>query len=208
MTEVMRPGDGAPGGGGPESTGADVGSSADTRRDAAVPAARVRRSATVPRTAAIVLGVVLVGLGVVAGQEAVAASGAVSGLAPEDGWVTRAAQGFDGAALGPSALLAGAIALVVGFLLLWAAWHSGPRYLRLQLAPAVVLGPVDVARLASNAAADVDGVLGASSRASARRVTVWVESTGGEHVLDEVDQAVGRRLGLLESPPSVRVRAR
>ncbi|WP_125778296.1 DUF6286 domain-containing protein [Antribacter gilvus] len=182
--------------------------SPDERREPAVPAARARRSAAVPRTVAIVLAVLLIGLGVVAGQEAVASSGIAPGLEPEDGWITQAANGLDGATIGPTALLAGAIALVVGLLLLWAAWHSGPRYTRLRSAPALVLRPEDVARLASAAAEDVDGVLGASSTASARRVTVTVRSTGAEHVQGEVEQAVGRRLALLESPPSVRVRAR
>jgi hypothetical protein len=159
-----------------------------------VKGARLRRSAAVPRTAAIVL--------------AVAASGAVPGLGPDDGWVTGGAHGLDGATLGPSALLAGATAIVLGLLLLWAAWHSGPRYVRLRPAPAVVLRPEDVARIASAAAEDVDGVLEASSKASARQVTVSIESTGAEQVSAEVEQAVGRRLAILESPPSVRVRTR
>jgi hypothetical protein len=163
--------------------------------------------AAVPRTAAIVLAAVLVGLGVVAGQEAVAASGAVPGLGPDDGWVTGGAHGLDGATLGPSALLAGATAIVLGLLLLWAAWHSGPRYVRLRPAPAVVLRPEDVARIASAAAEDVDGVVGGAT-AAPRQVTVSIESTGAEQVSAEVEQAVGRRLAILESPPSVRVRAR
>ncbi|WP_277210042.1 DUF6286 domain-containing protein [Isoptericola croceus] len=209
MTEVMRPGDTGGAGTEPETgPGPDVGHAEGAHREPAVQAARMRRSAAVPRTVAIVLAGLVVGMGVVAGQEAVAASGAVGGLVPEDGWVTGAANGLEGAALGPSALLAGAVAVVLGVLLLWAAWHSGPRYTRLQPAPAVVLRPKDVARLASAAAEDVDGVLGASSTASARRVTVRVESTGAEHVRGEVEQAVGRRLQLLASPPSVRVRAR
>ncbi len=186
----------------------EVGQAEGAHREPAVGAARMRRSAAVPRTAAILLAALLVGLGVVAGQEAVAASGAVRGLAPEDGWMTGAATGLEGAALGPSALLAGAIVLVLGIVLLWAAWHSGPRYAPLESAPAVVLRPKDVARLAAAAAEDVDGVLGASSTASARRVTVRLESTGGEDVLGEAEQVVGRRLQLLASPPALRVRDR
>lgn len=209
MTEAMRPGDaGGPGAEPRTAPDPDVEPTEGAHREPAVGAARMRRSAAVPRTVAIVLAALLVGLGVVAGQEAAAASGAVRGLAPEDGWVTGATNGLEGATLGPSALLAGAIAFALGILLLWAAWHSGPRYVRLQPAPAVVLRPEDVARLASAAAEDVDGVLGASSTSSARRVTVRVDATGGEHVLGEVEQAVGRRLQLLASPPSVRVRAR
>lgn len=206
MTETMRSTRGRHAEDRPDAGGADA--SARAERRAPVKAARVRRSAAVPRTAAIVLGIVLVGLAVVAGQEAAATSGMVSGMSPEDGWVTTAAQGLDGAAVGTNALLAGAVALVVGLLLLWAAWHSGPRYVRLQPAPAVVLRPNDVARLASSTAADVDGVLGASSTASARRVTVRVSSTGAENVPGDVERAVTRRLGLLERPPSVHVRVR
>jgi hypothetical protein len=205
MTEVMRPDDV---GRQAEPAGADPGSPSAQARGPAVGPARERRSAAVPRTVAIVLASLLIALGVVAGQEALARSGVVRGLAPEDGWVTQAANGLDGSALGPTALLAGAIALLLGILLLWAAWHSGPRFVRLAPAPALVLRPEDVARLASAAAEDVDGVLEASSTASARQVTVRVGSTGAEQVAGEVEQAVGRRLQLLENPPSVRVRER
>lgn len=211
MTDVMRPADGSRGGERPDDGERPAATALDSPREgqeASVQGARPRRSAAAPRTIAILLGVVLLGLAVVAGQEAVATSGTVDGLRPKDGGVTIAAQGVDGAALGPTALLAGAIALVLGILLLWAAWHRGPRYARLRPAPALVLRPEDLARLASSAAEDVDGVLDASSTASARQVIVRVISTGSEDVQGEVEQVVGRRLALLENPPSVRVRAR
>ncbi len=71
----------------------------------------------------------------------------------------------------------------------------------------VFLRTRDVARLASAAADDVDGVLSASSVASRRTVTVTVESDR-EGVADLVLDTVGQRLSALASPPKVKVRVR
>ncbi|MGX6607464.1 DUF6286 domain-containing protein [Micromonosporaceae bacterium Da 78-11] len=71
----------------------------------------------------------------------------------------------------------------------------------------VFLRTRDVARLASAAAGDVDGVLSASSVASRRTVTVTVESDR-DGVADEVGVTVDQRLSALASPPKVKVRVR
>ncbi|MGF0115036.1 DUF6286 domain-containing protein [Promicromonospora sp. Marseille-Q5078] len=178
---------------------------ADAARDP-VPAAPAHRSGASARAAAVVLATLLVAASVVAGQEAAAAR-SVGGLSPEDGWVRSAAERLDGTVLGSTAIGVGVAACLVGLLLLVAAWRRGVRPARLRDVPAVVLRPEDVARLASAAAADVDGVLGATSTASRRSVVVRVRTTGDEGVAREVTEVVGACLAVLDPAPQVRVRA-
>jgi hypothetical protein len=74
-------------------------------------------------------------------------------------------------------------------------------------ATGIFLRAADVARLASAAADDVDGVLAASSIASRRKVSVTVESDR-DQVADLVRDAVTERLSALQKPPPVKVRVR
>ena len=72
----------------------------------------------------------------------------------------------------------------------------------------VFLHTRDVARLASEAAGDVDGVLSATSAATRRKVTVTVRSTATAGIADGVNDTVTRRLSPLETPPRITVRVR
>ena len=71
----------------------------------------------------------------------------------------------------------------------------------------VFLRTRDVARLASAAADDVDGVLSANSVATRRAITVTIESER-DGVADLVRDTVGQRLSALADPPKVNVRVR
>jgi len=173
---------------------------------APVPAAPGHRSGTSARAAGIVVAVLLIACGVVAAQEALAAQ-SLAGLTPADGWVRQVVGAIEGSTLGPAAIVAGAVAAVVGIMVLVAAWRDSPRPARLRDTPAVELHAQDVARLASAAAQDVDGVLAATSTASRRAVVVRVTATGGANVPGEVAEAVKARLAAVEPTPQVRVRA-
>ena len=75
-------------------------------------------------------------------------------------------------------------------------------------ATGVFLRTRDIARLASDAAEEVDGVVSATSTASRRAVTVVVRSTATAGIVEGVTDAVTRRLSTLETPPHVKVRVR
>lgn len=175
-------------------------------RTPAAPAAPVRRSAGGARTAGVVVALLLVGAGVMAAQEALATSSAL-GLQPEDGWLRTALGRLEDTRLTDVAYVVGAVAILLGALLIFVAWRAGPRPTRVAATPVLELRPQDVARVASSAAEDVDGVLSASSTASRRTVVVRVSTTGNPAVPDDVTAAVGRRLALLDPAPRVRVRA-
>lgn len=170
----------------------------------AAPAAPPVRHAVVPRTVAVVLALLLVGAGVVAAREALAATSSL-GLVPSDAWWPGAVGALDGRAVDGAVALVGAVVLVLGVLLLVAAAHRGPSDVGLRAAPAVRLRSQDVARVASAAAQDVDGVLDATSAASARSVRVRVVGTGADGLGDAVRDAVEQRLAALDPAPRVRV---
>lgn len=182
------------------------GADPDPPTQARVAGAPARRSAAGTRATSIVVALLIIGVGVVAAQEALA-SFAIGGLRPEDGWLHQAAGRLGGSTIGDHAVALGAGALAVGVVLLVMAWHGGSRPVRLRPAPAVVLRARDVARLAAARAEDVDGVLSASATASTRSVVVRVTVTRTSQVVEEVTQAVRRRLGHLEPTPRLRVRA-
>lgn len=167
----------------------------------------VRRPAAAVRAVSIISALALVAAGVAAGQEALATLSAL-GLRPEDGWVRAALEQTDGVALDRPPVVVGAAAVAaLGLLVLVTAWHVGPRTARLRGAPSVELRAADVARLASAAAEDVDGVLSAVSTASLRTVVVRVRTTDASQVGPEVEEVVGGRLAELDPAPRVRVRA-
>lgn len=175
-------------------------------RAAVVRAAPERRSALGARTAGVVAGVLLVGAGVVAAQEAIA-SWSLLGLRPQEGWIHQTLARLDGSSPGDVLYAIGGVAVLLGVVLLAVTWRSGPAPVRVASAPLLVLRPQDVARIASAWAEDVDGVLSASTTASRRSVVVSVRTTGDPDVPADVTAAVRRRLDLLEPAPRVRVRA-
>lgn len=99
------------------------------------------------------------------------------------------------------------IALLGVWLIITALRPRSRKTLAVTSETGVFLRTRDVARLASAAADDVDGVLSASSVATRRAVTVDVESDR-EGVADLVRDTIDQRLSALASPPKVKVRVR
>jgi hypothetical protein len=104
---------------------------------------------------------------------------------------------------------AGAATALVGLWLVVTALRPRSRKtLPVTSATGVFLHVRDVARLASDAAEDVDGVVSATATASRRTVTVAVRSTAMPGIVEGVTDAVTRRLRTLETPPRVKVHVR
>jgi hypothetical protein len=99
------------------------------------------------------------------------------------------------------------IALLGVWLVITALRPRSRKTLAVTSETGVFLRTRDVARIASAAADDIDGVLSASSVATRRAVTVTVESDR-DGVADLVRETVGQRLSALASPPKVKVRVR
>ena len=104
----------------------------------------------------------------------------------------------------------GAGLAVVGLGLVYAALRPRPRRgVPIDSATGLFLTTDGVARLASDAAGEVGGVLRARSSAGRRRVVTTVETTADDPTLaDAVTRAVSTRLAHLRTPPTVRVRVR
>lgn len=150
-----------------------------------------------------VLAALLLATGLLLLREALVVLGATSG-AP---WLPAAAEGLRG--LGPAWWLvpAGvAVALVGLWLLVSALRPRSRRTLPLTSGTGVFLHTRDVARLASGAAREVDGVLSASATATRRTVSVKVHGTAD--VREEVTRAVTETLTPLRTTPRVDVRVR
>jgi hypothetical protein len=162
------------------------------------------RRAAVPRTVAVLVAVLLIAAGVIAGREALAA-GSLLGLRPADAWLPGLLDAVDGRAIDRGAAGIGSGLVVLGLLLLWAAWHRDAADVVLGDTATVRLRPQDVARLASATAADVDGVLAVTSTASRRSVLVRVSGTGTPELATEVRNTVGDRLSELRPQPRLRV---
>ena len=125
--------------------------------------------------AGLVLSVVLVALGVALLREVLVVQGGLSGT-PWVPAVLDAAEGRE-ASIGSSVL--GGLALVAGVWLVVVALRPRiRRSLRLGSPTGVWIGRTDVARLATRAALDVDGVVGARTRVGPRTVTVTVRTLG------------------------------
>lgn len=152
----------------------------------------------------VLLSLCLLALSVALVQHALVALGAIGGPA----WPEVLVEGVRGTA--PATWMAPvgvALALLGLWLLLRVALGRRTRHeIRLRSSTAVTTEPRDVARLASIAAREVDGVLGATSTADRRRVVVRVATTGDAQVSSAVEQAVSQRLAVLERTPAVRVR--
>lgn len=153
----------------------------------------------------VLLALCLLALAVALVQHALVALGAIGGPA----WPQVLVEGVRGTAPATWMVPVGVLLALVGlWLVLRVALGRRTRSeVRLRSRTAVSVEPRDVARLASSAARDVDGVLGARSSADRRKVVVRVQTTGEASVPGAVQQAVADRLRALERQPSVRVRA-
>ncbi|WP_298991365.1 DUF6286 domain-containing protein [uncultured Pseudokineococcus sp.] len=152
----------------------------------------------------VLLALCLLALAVALVQHALVALGAIGGPA----WPQVLVEGVRGTAPATWMVPVGVVLALVGlWLVLRVALGRRTRSeVRLRSRTAVSVEPRDLARLASSAARDVDGVLGARSSADRRKVVVRVQTTGEASVPGAVQQAVAERLRAVERQPSVRVR--
>ncbi|WP_328291473.1 DUF6286 domain-containing protein [Kineococcus sp. NBC_00420] len=155
------------------------------------------------------LAILLLALGVLLLRDALVAAGIFSGKQ----WASSAVSGLQGFAPVWWLIPVGVVVVLIGVWLVVTALRPRSRKtLPLTSQTGVFLHTRDVARLASGAAADVDGVLGVSSTATRRKVTVSVQATGhgsgGSGLRESVEAAVTERLSALQSPPRVAVAVR
>lgn len=123
-------------------------------------------------------------------------------------WIAAVVDGLDGTTAEWWMIPAGlAIAVLGVWLIVTALRPRSRKTVQVTSATGVFLRTGDIARLASAAADDVDGVLAASTVASRRKVTVTVESDR-DQVADHVRDAVTQRLSALTKPIPVKVRVR
>jgi hypothetical protein len=170
----------------------------------AMPAARQQTSAGRIGLLGPIMALLLTGIGVVLLHDAIAETDSRSGRT----WLAAMIDGLDRTTAEWWMIPAGVGIAMVGVWLIVAALRPRSRkMLALTSQTGVFLRTRDVARLASAAADDVDGVLSASSVASRRMVTVTVESDRGG-VAELVRETVDERLAALASPPKVKVRVR
>jgi hypothetical protein len=149
-----------------------------------------------------VLAVLLVALGVLLLRDALVAAGALAGTQ----WLPAAVSGLRGFAPAWWLIPAGIVLALVGaWLIVTALRPRSRRTLALRSQTGVFLHTRDIARLASGAAQDVDGVLHVSSTATRRKVSVAARAITGPAVREAVSAAVSERLAALQSPPRVRV---
>lgn len=171
-----------------------------------VAAARPRPYAPAARWGAL-LAVLAVAAGVVLAREALVLANAITGQE----WLTPFVAGLAKAPSQGWALGAAIAAIVVGLLLLRAAvWPRRASHLAVGDDGVVWLRRRDLARLATQRASDVDGVVAAAATAGRRSVSVRVRTTTAQTdtVRAAVQSAVERSLAGLASAPSVSVSAR
>ncbi|WP_106210709.1 DUF6286 domain-containing protein [Kineococcus rhizosphaerae] len=154
-----------------------------------------------------VLAVLLLALAAVLIHEALLAAGAFASTS----WLAWTVQSLRGFA--PTAWLipVGIVLALIGVWLLVTALRPRTRNtLPLTSRTGVFLHTRDVARLASGAARDVDGVLSAASTSTRRAISVTITATGDStgQMTHQVQAAVARAVGALASPPRVKVRTR
>lgn len=151
-----------------------------------------------------VLAVLLLALGLLLLRDALVSAGALSGAA----WLPAAAEALRGFAPATWLVPVGvALALVALWLIVTALRPRSRKTLPLTSSSGTYLHTRDVARLASGAARDVDGVLDATTSASRSTVKVSVTTTSGD-LKGAVTSAVTEALRPLQKAPRVVVRTR
>lgn len=202
---------------GQPATPASISQVAPDRADRGPSTASLRRADLKPMAAAktpvgpgvislvgIILALQVVAVGVVAAQTALVASGVLSG----NPWLTTAVTAVNGLSPAVWMLPVGIVVALLGLWLVITALKPRPRTgVALQATTGVFLRPRDLARLATSAADDVDGVQDARASATRTKVTVHVTTTGSEDtVADAVKNMVAQRLSALNKPVRVTVR--
>ncbi|GLY06583.1 DUF6286 domain-containing protein [Actinoplanes sp. NBRC 101535] len=169
-----------------------------------MPAARPRTGAGRIGFAGPLLACLLTAAGVVLLHDAVAEADRRPGRT----WLAAVLDGLDGLTASWWMIPAGVAVAGAGvWLIVTAVRPRSRRTLAVTSATGVFLHVRDVARLASAAAEDVDGIRSARSVAGRRAVTVTVTSPDPE-IAGRVQEAVERRLSVLEDPLPVTVRVR
>ncbi|WP_159619057.1 DUF6286 domain-containing protein [Ruania rhizosphaerae] len=154
------------------------------------------------RVAVVLVLLMLTGAAALLTQHALAAWDVI----PEPSWLEHGIELIS--AQSRWVLIAAAAAVALGVLLLVLAWPHRQRVHRLSAAPALYLRTVDLARLASAAARDVDGVLAATTTVSGRRLRVQVTATGLDGISEDVHAAVQRQLALVAGSFRIRPQVR
>ena len=171
---------------------------------AAMPAAKQRTGAGRIGVAGPVLAVVLTAVGAVLLHDGISLLDSTPGRS----WLAVVVGGLDGLTAEWWMIPAGVgVALIGVWLIVTALRPRSRRMLAVTSETGVFLRTRDVARLASAAADDVDGVLSAGSAAGRRKVTVTVESDA-DGIAERVQEAVTHRLAALATPIKVKVRVR
>jgi len=153
----------------------------------------------------MVLALVVIAVGVVGAHDALVAAGAVNGTR----WVDALITPFDRLTAAIWVVPVGVVLVLVGLWLLAAALRPRPRTsLALRATTGVFLRRRDVARLARDAAQDVDGVTSAKVGVGRRTVTVTAAATTTDGIEQNVTDAVAARLAALATAPTVRVRVK
>jgi hypothetical protein len=151
-----------------------------------------------------ILAILLTGIGVVLLHDAISEADTRPGRT----WLAAVVNGLNGLTAEWWLIPVGVVVALIGVWLIVTAMRPRSRKtLAVTSATGVFLRTRDIARLASAAADDVDGVLSAHSVASRRTVTVTVESdTPG--IAGHVQETVAQRLAALVDPPKIKVRVR
>lgn len=188
-------------------TGPHARPAATPRREGGRVAGPEPRAVAGSRAVGVVLALVVTGLGVVAGREALAAWGAV----PGGSWLPGAADALG--AVGPQwwVLPAGVALALVGLALLLAALRPRRRrHLALGPDDRVWVGSGDLARLVRTSVGDLPGVLEARAGGTRRalRVDVTTTASATAPVQQQVTERVRALVADVRPQPRVRVRVR
>lgn len=152
------------------------------------------------------LGAFLALVVILAGVMGLQTGAAAAGLTTSRPWLTRAIDGTNGLRPLAWAVPIGVLLVLVGLWLLAAGvWPRPKTAVAVDAQTGVFLRPRDLAQLAQDAADNVDGVAAVHAKASLRRVTLDVQSTGGDGVGEDVRRAVDQRLAPLEKTVQVNV---
>ena len=168
----------------------------------ALPAAKTPVGPGAATVVGSMLAVLLVGLGLAGVHDALVAAGTAAGTP----WIDAVVKAFNG--LRPDVWLvpAGFALVLLGLWLISAALRPRRRTaIALNARTGVFLRPRDVAKLARNAAQDVDGVTSAKVTAGRRKVAVAARATTTAGMEQKIIQAVTARLQTLAKAPRVRV---
>lgn len=176
---------------------------AETEPGTPMPAAPEPRGVSSAVLWGLFWGLLFAALGIIAIREALLAWG-LGGTAEWPGLLHQ----LDGLSYQPWVGGVGAVAVLLGFLILVATFRRRPRRnYRLAATTGVYLRHSEAARLVELTASSVAGVLSARVRPSRRIMRVTISTTGAAGIADEVEQLVTARLSALADPPEVKVRA-